>query len=260
MTSLPAAGTVAAAGLAAVGAWTWTQWPTTGFLRGTVAAGPHGRELALTFDDGPHDRYTPEVLERLAKADVRATFFLIGEHARNLPSLVREMAAAGHLIGNHTVTHPNLAFCSGRRIREELRGSSAILEDLIGAPVRFFRPPYGGRRPTVMRAAAELGMQTVLWNAMGFDWRKGRTAKQIMKAVERSIRANRAADRGTTILLHDGAPAREAGAHRGATVVATGSLLERGAAAGYRFVTVEDWWGAAAAGGAGGAASFYNGD
>jgi peptidoglycan/xylan/chitin deacetylase (PgdA/CDA1 family) len=231
-----------AAGVAAVvGGWVWTQWPTSTLLGQTLVHGPDPRRLALTFDDGPSDRYTQEILEKLADAKVHATFFFLGTYARQLPWLVRQVAEAGHIVANHTMTHPNLAWQSTARIREELSGCNAALEDILGSPVRYFRPPYGGRRPAVLRIAAELGLRTVLWNSMGYDWRPNRPAKAIMKAVERGIRRNRAAGHGSTILLHDGAPETIA-AHRGRTVAATASLLERGAAAHYRFVTVAECW------------------
>ena len=242
----------AIAGAAALGGgWSWTQWSTNQLLGRTLLHGPEPRELALTFDDGPNDRFTQEVLEKLAHAQVRATFFFIGGHALQLPWLVRQVAEAGHVIGNHTMSHPNLAWLPEARIREELQGCSAALEDILGAPVHYFRPPYGGRRPAVLRIAEELGLQTVLWNSMGYDWRPHLPAKEIMKAVERGVRRNRAAGHGSTILLHDGAP-EAMDTNRGRTVAATASLLERGAAAQYRFVTVADWWPAkATAGGSG---------
>jgi peptidoglycan/xylan/chitin deacetylase (PgdA/CDA1 family) len=233
------AGIVAAAAVA--GGWQTTQWSTSQVLGRTLLHGPEPRELALTFDDGPNDRFTQEIAERLTQAGVRATFFFIGGHALQLPWLVRQVAAAGHVIGNHTMSHPNLAFLPAARIRQELHGCSAALEDILGAPVRYFRPPYGGRRPAVLRMAGELGLRTVLWNSMGYDWRPHRPAKEIMKAVERGIRRNRSAGHGSTILLHDGAP-HTLDANRSRTVAATTSLLERGTAAHYRFVTVEDWW------------------
>ena len=234
--------TCGVAGAAAlVGAWAWAQWPTHQLLGQTLLHGPEPRELALTFDDGPNDRYTKEILERLALSQVRATFFFIGRHAQQLPWLVREVAAAGHVIGNHTVTHPNLSLLPAARIREELHGCNAALEDILGTRVHYFRPPYGARRPAVLRIAEELGLRTVLWNSMGYDWRPRRPAKEIMKAVERGIRRNRAAGYGSTILLHDGAPEAE-DANRSRTVAATVSLLERCLAAHYRFVTVADWW------------------
>ncbi len=226
---------------ALVGGWERTQWCTSQVWGRTLVHGPNGRELALTFDDGPNDRYTQEVLEKLAGSGVRATFFFVGTYARQLPWLVRQVSAAGHVIANHSMSHRNLLYLGSNAIRAEIRDCNAVLEDLTGAPVRYFRPPFGKRRPAVLRAARELGLQTVMWNSMGFDWRKNRAPKQIMKAVERGIRSNRKAGRGSTILLHDGGPGR-INVERGRTVAALGFLLERGLAANYRFVTVADWW------------------
>ena len=239
---IEAIGAGAATAAVLAGAWARSQWCTSQLLGGTLVHGPEPRELALTFDDGPNDRYTQEVLEKLNGAGVRATFFFIGSHARQLPWLVRAVSAAGHVVGNHTMTHARLAYRSGGAIRREIAECSTILEDTLGMPVRYFRPPHGSRRPAVLRIAQELGLQTVMWNSMGFDWRRNRTAKMIMKSVERSIRSNRKAGKGTTILLHDGGPS-DAMVHRGTTVAALTSLLERGRAANYRFVTVDDWWG-----------------
>ncbi len=235
---------VAGAGAAAValaGGWQRSQWCTSQIWGRTLVHGPHPRELALTFDDGPNDRYTQEILEKLAGANVRATFFMVGAYARQLPWLAKQVAAAGHVVGNHSMFHTNLLYKSRKEIWADLRDCSLTLEDTIGQPVRYFRPPYGKRRPAVLRAARELGMQTVMWNSMGFDWRSSQVPKQIMKAVERGIRGNRKAGHGSTILLHDGGP-RSINAERSRTVAALGSLLTRGPAANYRFVPISEWW------------------
>ncbi len=233
---------VAGVAVAAVaGGWARSQWSTSQILGRTLVHGPNGRELALTFDDGPNDRYTQEVLEKLAFAQAKGTFFFVGKYAKQLPWLVKQVSDAGHVIGNHSMTHKNLAYMSSKAIAAELRDCNALLEDTLGAPVHYFRPPYGGRRPAVLKIARDLGLQTVMWNSMGFDWREDRPPKQIMKAVERGIRSNRKADRGSTILLHDGGP-NGPNTTRARTVSAVGFLLERGLAAGYKFVTVRDWW------------------
>lgn len=230
------------AGVAALaGGWFRSQWCTSQIWGKTLVHGPNGRELALTFDDGPNDRYTQEVLEKLEAAQVKATFFFVGSYARQLPWLVRMVSDAGHVVGNHSVSHRNLLYLNSKAIHGEIADCTTLLEDITGKPVHYFRPPYGARRPAVLRAARELGLQTVMWNSMGFDWRPDRPPKQIMKAVERGIRKNRKAGRGSTILLHDGGPKR-INMERGRSVMALGFLLERGVAANYSFVTVRDWW------------------
>ena len=167
------AGLSATAGLAlAAGGCAYAaMWPTSQLFGPTLIAPPRPGELALTFDDGPNPVWTPRLLDLLASHDVHATFFLVGSRAQAQPALVRQIVAAGHLIGNHSWSHLNLALSSGRRIDEELSRTSQALEQIVGAPIRYFRPPFGARRPEVLRAARRLGMLPVLWNAMTSDWK-----------------------------------------------------------------------------------------
>jgi peptidoglycan/xylan/chitin deacetylase (PgdA/CDA1 family) len=206
----------------------------------TVVAGRDPAEFALTFDDGPNDPWTPKLLDLLARHNVRATFFLIGKYVRQRPDLVREIRDAGHLIGNHTVTHPRLAVQSPHRVREELAGCNAAIEDVLGAPVQFFRPPHGSRRPDVLRAARDLGLRAVMWNAMGFDWRLNTTADRIAANLERGIARNQQRGRGSTLLLHDGGHL-VLGALRSQSIEATGMILERWPPGKVRYVTVDAW-------------------
>lgn len=210
----------------------------------TVVAGRDPAEFALTYDDGPNDPWTGRLLDLLAQRRVRATFFLIGRHVHQRPDLVREIQAAGHLIGNHTVTHPWLVLQSPRRVREELSGCNAALEDVLGAPVRFLRPPHGARRPDVLRAARDLGLTAVLWNAMGFDWRRNITADRIAAYLERGIVRNQRRGRGSNVLLHDGGHLA-LGSDRSQSVQATRLILERHPPASNsgttRYVTVDAW-------------------
>ena len=141
----------------------WFGRTFTGLARGS-------RKIALTYDDGPNDPHTLRLLEVLARHGVQATFFLIGRHAEDLPDLVNEIARAGHVIGNHTFSHPLLIFKSASEIRGELLRCRAVLHDAIGKHSNLFRPPFGGRRPTVLRIARELGLEPVMWNVTGYDW------------------------------------------------------------------------------------------
>lgn len=206
----------------------------------TIVAGHNPAELALTFDDGPNDPWSGRLLEVLARHEVRATFFLIGRYVRERPDLVREIQAAGHLIGNHTLTHPWLAVESPRRVRDELAGCNAAIEDVLGQTVRFFRPPHGARRPDVLRTGNELGLTPVLWNAMGFDWRPNATSASITVSLERGIHRNRIAGRGSNLLLHDGGHI-SIGADRSRSVEAAQRMLERYTPASMRYVTVDIW-------------------
>ncbi len=226
------------AALAAGGTLAWgALWPESQIFGRTLIAPRGSEEIALTFDDGPNPAATPALLEVLERGGVRATFFLIGGFVRQCPQLVREIRAAGHVVGNHTMTHPWLAWQTEWRIREELQGASAAIEDVLGEPVRYFRCPHGARRPVVLKAAREMGMVPVQWNVICGDWSPiGAEAifRRAVSGVERSRRRGYA----TNIVLHDGGHLT-LGANRMGTVRAVERLVER--YRGSRFVGVDAW-------------------
>jgi peptidoglycan/xylan/chitin deacetylase (PgdA/CDA1 family) len=202
------------------------QW----YGRTFVGRRPGTKQLALTYDDGPNDPHTLHLLEVLARHQVHATFFLVGRYVTQRPDIVRAIAQAGHAIGNHTFTHPLLTFKNQAEIRRELSDCDAALRDAIGQHSNLFRPPFGGRRPAVLRIAGELGLEPVMWNVTGYDW-NAPPAKVIEKKVSNQIRG------GNVILLHDGGH-KQMGADRAQTVLATDHLIARHKAEGYEFVTV----------------------
>jgi peptidoglycan-N-acetylglucosamine deacetylase len=205
-----------------------------------LIAGRDPNEIALTYDDGPNDVVTERLLELLASFNVRASFFLIGNFVRQRPQIVRAIATAGHLIGNHTMSHPWLAWQSSARIREELAGCNAAIEDALGAPIRFFRAPHGARRPVVLHIARELGLTPVQWNILPGDW-KPIDAKAIAARTIRAITRNQRRNRASNIVLHDGGQAG-LGQPRLPSVEATKLLLQRySPQTGTRFVTVDSW-------------------
>jgi len=205
----------------------------------TLIAGRDPSEVALTYDDGPNDAATMQLLEVLARHSVRATFFMIGRFVHERPEIVRAVHAAGHLVGNHTMTHPWLAWQSDRIIREELRGCNQAIEDVLGVPVRYMRPPHGARRPAVLRVARELGLTIVQWNVMGNDWAPI-GVDGVLRKVQQGIKATRERRRGANILLHDGYDQRM-GADRSATVEASARLLADLTANGSRLITIDAW-------------------
>lgn len=234
-------GTAAVAGAAAYAA----LWPQSQLFGRVLVTGSDPDDIALTYDDGPNDEATERLLEVLANHQVHATFFLIGGFVRQRPALVRSIAAAGHVVGNHTMTHPWLSWQSAGRIRQELEGCNAALEDALGAPVRFFRAPHGARRPVVLRTARELGLTAVQWNITAYDWNPI-SAEEIFNNVTRGIERNRSRRRASNVLLHDGGHLG-IGQPRLPSVEATHLVLQRYKSAGMRFVTVADWaplWGA----------------
>jgi peptidoglycan-N-acetylglucosamine deacetylase len=221
---LAAAAAASAAGyqsMAPTGQWFGRTF--TGFGRGS-------KKIALTYDDGPNDPHTLKLLDVLAKHDVRATFFMIGRYVQQRPDIVREVSRAGHVIANHTFTHPLLIFESAAQTRSQLLECRSALQDAIGDHSNLFRPPFGGRRPATLRVARELGLETVMWNVTGYDW-NAPPASEIEKKVVRQMRG------GDVILLHDGGH-RTMGANRAQTVIATDRLIRRFKDQGYEFVTV----------------------
>jgi peptidoglycan/xylan/chitin deacetylase (PgdA/CDA1 family) len=199
----------------------------------TFAGGMRGsKQIALTYDDGPNDPHTLKLLDVLAKHGVRATFFMIGRYVRQRPDIARAVAEAGHIIGNHTFTHPLLIFESEAQTRTQLSDCDQALQDAIGEHSKLFRPPFGGRRPATLRIARKLGLQTVMWNVTGYDW-NAPPAAVIETKVARQMCG------GDVILLHDGGH-RALGADRAQTVIATESLIRRYKDEGYEFVTVEE--------------------
>jgi len=223
------AGALAAAGVAAYGA---VSPGSQLFGRTFVAAGAASRQLALTFDDGPNDPHTLRLLEVLARHGVKATFFMIGRFVRERPQIARAVAQAGHVVGNHTDTHPTLFFVSGSRLAQELDDCERALTEAVGEHSKLFRPPFGLRRPGTLRAVAGRGLTTVMWSVTGFDWQLP-TAEAIERRVAPQVRG------GSVILLHDGGH-RHMGVDRAPTVAATERLIARYSAEGYSFVTVPE--------------------
>ena len=223
------AGTAVVAGIGAAG---YQSMAPTGQWYGRTFTGipASSKQIALTYDDGPNDPHTLRLLEVLAKHDVRATFFLIGRYVQQRPDIAREVIRSGHVVGNHTFSHPLLIFKSDAAIREELERCRQSLLDAVGAHSNLFRPPFGGRRPGTLQIAREMGLEPIMWNVTGYDWNAPPAA-----VIERKI-SNRVRG-GDVILLHDGGH-KQMGADRSQTVLATDHLIYRYKAEGYEFVTI----------------------
>lgn len=225
-------------GLAAGGFAYASLWPGSQIFGKALIAPRKPGELAFTLDDGPNPAFTPRLLDLLAEYKIPAAFFMLGSRAQAQPELVRRIAAAGHLIGNHSWDHPNLALSSCSKIREQLSKTRDTLEQITGTQVKFFRPPFGARRPVTLAVARELGMVPVLWNAMTSDWKEPsaeRIAEDLSNKIDRLARSGRAAN----IVLHDGGHL-ESKAYRDPSVKAAGLLAARYKGT-YRFIRVDAW-------------------
>ncbi|MEU6416892.1 polysaccharide deacetylase family protein [Streptomyces spiralis] len=181
-----------------------------------------GDTMLLTFDDGPNPEYTPHILDTLARYDVQATFMVCGEMADWNRDLLARMADEGHVVGNHTWTHPLLTRLTRREIRDELEATSDIIEKAYGERPLWFRAPYGAWNRNVFQLNAEMGMEPLAWTVDSLDWTTPGTTT-IVRRVERG------ADPGVVVLSHD------AGGDRTQTVHALRRYLPRLLDEGYRF-------------------------
>jgi peptidoglycan/xylan/chitin deacetylase (PgdA/CDA1 family) len=227
-----------AIGIAVAGFAYASHWPTSQIFGPTLTAPRRPGELALTFDDGPNPAWTPRLLDILAEHNVHATFFMVGEFAKSEPGLARRVADAGHLIGNHTWSHPDLSRARSTNVLDELTRTNDLLAQIMGKPVRYFRPPFGARRPYVLKLARQLGLIPVTWNAMTNDW-KELSANKIAASLVRKIDRNHSRGYASNIVLHDGSH-RGLNADRGPSVTAAEQLLVRYDRT-HTFVTLDAW-------------------
>jgi len=185
-------GSAAAIGLAAYA----VRGKSSSLLAPSLYHGDRTRpSIALTFDDGPSES-TPALLELLTEHNIKATFFMCGANVRRLNAIAREVAAAGHEIGNHTDSHPPLYFKSPEFIFRELALAQETIVKTTRATPKFFRAPYGVRWPGLRRVQNRLHLTGVMWTAIGRDW------KWPSRRISRLV-LSRAAN-GAILCLHDG--------------------------------------------------------
>lgn len=179
------------------------------------------KKIAITFDDGPHARYTEQLLDGLSEREVLATFFVTGEHAKLHPEIIERMSKEGHLIGNHTYSHMQLRKGKREEFKQELIQTNEVIREITGEEVLYVRPPYGTWDKSFEK---ELNMFPVLWNIDPLDWCSHNvdciTSKVVEKAKENSI-----------ILMHD---------EYDTTVTAALRIVDALQEEGYTFVTVEE--------------------
>jgi peptidoglycan/xylan/chitin deacetylase (PgdA/CDA1 family) len=205
------------------------------------------RKLAITFDDGPNPKITPELLKLLERYEARVTFFMVGRFAQECTELVREITVRGHAIGNHTATHANLIWYTPPQIREQMQRCNEVIGTITGMTPKWFRPPWGMRNPWVISSAVGLGMRTALWTILPGDWRV-KPASWLIKRMEpitkrapssRAAADNSPAGHGDVLCLHDG-DYRFLNADRRPTVEALQHWLPRWRDVGLEFVTIDE--------------------
>lgn len=199
------------------------QFPDSLFLAGRQDK----KVVALTFDDGPDDTYTPRILEILNQQDVKATFFLVGSRIKDYPSVVSQLVAGGHQIAGHGWTHTNYRIKTPEEIKQDLANLASAFQKYSGMEPVMFRPPYGELSVETMNQLVDSGYTAVGWTADSLDWYSG-TVDRILLNTLINTRP------GSIILMHS------TGVNLDATVKALPELIYTLKAQGYSFVTVAD--------------------
>lgn len=154
--------------------------------------------VALSFDDGPDPRYTPQVLEILEQEKIQAIFFVVGERAARYPELIRAIVSRGHLLGNHSYSHgPGFHFRLKNFYREEITRFDKTIQSIVGLRCRFFRPPQGFRTPLLSDVLKETRLVNIAWTSRGYDTVR-KEKDRIFESVAKTLGP------GSLILLHDG--------------------------------------------------------
>lgn len=179
------------------------------------------KQVALTFDDGPDPIVTMQILETLAKYDAEATFFMLGNRVEYYPEIAKKVQEAGHEIGNHSWTHPDLTKANAEKIQSEINATSAIIETVTGQKATVFRPPYGAVNETVR---SQTRLPVILWDVDTLDWQH-RDPNQLLTNVKSMTKD------GSTILMHD--------IHQ-STAVGLDAVLAYLQSEGYTFVKFSD--------------------
>lgn len=192
-----------------------------------------GKRVALTFDDGPDENFTPGVLAILREKAVPAAFFCVGERVRNQPGLTRQIAQAGHLLGNHSDSHAMwINFGLHRRLRREIERCNVAIRDAAGVTPTLYRAPHGFKNPALGDVLRETGMLAVGWQIRGFDAMDA-SAARIATRVVNGARA------GGVITLHDGA-GLQGTPDRAATLAALPVIIDGLRARGFKLVRLDE--------------------
>src|SRR5579863_553272 len=165
------------------------SWPTSQILGRTLVRGTATEpKVSLTFDDGPAEPFTGQILDALRRYGVPATFFCCGKNVERLPDLIRRMRAESHTVGNHTYSHPLFYLKSRKTIDRELDRTQEAVERILGQAPRLFRPPYGVRWFGLFPALRERGLTVVQWSDTGYDWIVRNGPKEIARKALAGLR------------------------------------------------------------------------
>ena len=156
-----------------------------------------GNWVSITFDDGPHPKFTPRALNLLKEHGAKATFFCIGQQIENHPDIVRLILADGHSIGNHTYSHSKaFGFFRSEKVKNELAKTQSIVKELTGLEMNLYRPAFGVTNPQIGKAVKSLGLYSIGWSVRSLDTTP-RSEKMILNRITSQV------VKGDIILLHD---------------------------------------------------------
>jgi len=184
--------------------------------------------VALTFDDGPETKWTPQILNILKEKNVKATFFVVGKQVQKYPEILRRISDEGHIVANHTYEHDKLTKLDAKQVDQEIEKCSLLIHETIGKTPRFIRPPYGFHNETVDNVVYSSGKIIVLWSIDTEDW-TGLDAAEVKAKVLPKIQ------NGFIVLQHDGDNPK-----LGGSVKALPDIIDEIKAQGYTFVTVSE--------------------
>lgn len=178
--------------------WASVDVASNVYVRSLCRGGRAGREVALTFDDGPDERITPRVLDILKEYNIKATFFLVGDKVEQCPELVQRMVAEGHIVANHTYSHRSVFPMSrGEVVAEELQRCSDAIAKHTGKCPKLFRPPFGVTNPIIAKVLKTKGLHTIGWSVRSLDTVAKHSREYICNRVVSRLH------NGAVILLHD---------------------------------------------------------
>lgn len=187
--------------------------------------------IALTFDDGPDEVFTPQVLDILKKNDVKATFFLVGENLKQNKEIVKRQFEEGHEIGNHTYTHINVAKSGYDKVYEEITKTQEEIKEITGVEPKLFRPPYRAMSRNMCDIVKNKNMNIILWSNLDpRDW-SNPGVYSIVNTIESKV------GNGNIILLHDYNNLRNS---KSQTIQALESVIPYLKEQGYKFVTISE--------------------
>ena len=190
--------------------------------------------VALTFDDGPSAVWTPQILDELKKAGIKATFFMVGKHVKQYPEIAKRVAREGHEIENHGYDHKVMIYYKTDELKKEINDTEKVIRDVTGQTTKYFRPPKAWLTSAEKQKIKEMGYGIVLWSLNSKDWVTFHD-KQITSYILRQIKP------GEIILFHDsGGVFNTEGGDRTQTVKTIPRLVRKLQEKGYRFVTISE--------------------